>query len=169
MKTSCLFSLLLVATFAPLAHAADSKRTAEYIIANSAEFEGKEVTLDVTFVKPVQWKSPADGLAFFRAFTIDRRDRKQGGHILVAIPSADSGAFSKKYRLDFDGRNDSDILRGTLLAAPGRRPGSHVWLIDTSGKAAELIKAKKLPLIDDGGSKPDGRPLRRDIGEPADQ
>jgi len=150
MKTTNILTMILLAATAPLSLASDSKRTAEYIIVNSAELEGKPVTLDVAFVKPVQWKSPIPELAFFRAMTIDRRDNKPGGHILVAIPAAEAPSFSKKYGMDFDGRNESDTLRGTLLAAPGRELRPRVWFIDTTGTALELIKAKKLELIDDG-------------------
>lgn len=169
MKTASLLNLFLVASFAPLAHAADSKRTAEYIIANSAEYEGKEVTLDVAFVKPVQWKSPVEDLAFFHAGTIDRRDFKRGGHILIAIPAENAASFSRKYGMDFEGRNDSDILRGTLLAGPGHRGRGRVWFIDTSGRAAELIKAKKIELQDDGGIEAGDRPRRRGFGGPDGQ
>ncbi len=154
MKTLHLITLVLTAAFVPLAGAADSKRTAEYLLATPGDFEGKEVTLDVAFVKPVQWKSAVPELAFFRAMTIDRRDNKPGGHILVAIPASEAGKFSKKYGMDFEGRGDSNTLRGTLLAGPGKGPEkmdhARIWFIDTTGTAVELIKAKKLELIDEG-------------------
>lgn len=167
MKTSLLITMALTAAFLPLAGAADSKRTAEYILATPGDFEGKEVTLDVAFVKPVRWKSPVPELAFFRVMTIDRRDDKPGGHILVAIPASEAGKFAKKYGMDFDGRGDSDTLRGTLLAGPGKGPDkmkhARIWFIDTTGTAVELIKSDKLELIDDGpmdgsgGGAPGGR------------
>ncbi len=154
MKKSYLLSIALLVAFIPLASASDSKRTAEYILATPGDFEGKTVTLDVAFVKPVQWKSPIPELAFFRAMTIDRRDKKAGGHILIAIPASEAGKFSKKYGMDFDGRGESDTLSGSLLTAPGKgadkgRRGQ-IWFIDTTGTAVELIKAKKLELNDDG-------------------
>lgn len=168
MKTPLLAGLALLALITPLARAAESKRTAEYIIANSAESEGQEITLDVAFVKPAQWKSPVGSLAFFQAMTIDRRDHKAGGHILVAIPSENASAFAKKYGMDFDGRNDSDPLRGTLLAAPGRDGRARIWLLDTTGQAADLIRDRKLTVMEDEGArgerpwrKGDKAPLRR--------
>lgn len=154
--------MLLLAVSAPLSLAGDSKRTAEYLIVNSAEYEGKEVQLDISFVKPVQWKSPIPELAFFHAITIDRRDHKRGGSILVAVKAVDSGAFAKKYGMDFDGRSDSDSLKGIFLAAPGRghadKARARIWFVDTTGTAAELIKAKKLELMEGGpedGKEPD--------------
>lgn len=154
MKTTQLLAMLLLAVSAPLSLAGDSKHTAEYIIANSAEYEGKEVQLDISFVKPVQWKSPIPDLAFFHAITVDRRDKKMGGSILVAVRAADSGAFAKKYGMDFDGRGDNDSLKGLFLTAPRRESAEkargRIWFVDTTGTAAELIKAKKLELIEDG-------------------
>lgn len=157
MKTTQLITLLLLAA-APLTLASDSKRTAEYIMVNSAEFEGKEVSLDVSFVKPVKWKSPIADLAFFHVITVDRRDDKAGGSILVAVKAADSGAFAKKYGMDFDGRKDSDLLKGVFLAVP-RRDGkkAQIWLVDTTGTAVNLIKEKKLELADDGPEKDKGQ------------
>jgi len=163
MKTLPILSLLLFVSSAPFGRAADSKRTSEYIIANSADYEGKEVSVDVAFVKPVQWKSPIADLAFFHALTIDRRDHKPGGHILVAVPAADSGSFAKKYGLDFDGRSDSDTLRGKFLASPGERGRASIWLIDTTGKAADLIKSKKLELKEEGDEN-QGPPRRGSKG-----
>jgi len=151
MKIQHYFPLVLLAAAAPLLQASDSKRTAEYILTTPSDFEGKEVTLDVAFVKPVQWKSPVPELAFFRALTIDRQDKKPGGHILVIIPAADAAKFAKKYGTDFEGRNESNTLRGTFLAAPGgKERHRRVWMIDTTGKAAELIKANKLEVNDEG-------------------
>lgn len=153
MKATHILTMVLLAASVPLSLAGDSKHTAEYIIANSSEFEGKEVKLDVSFVKPVQWESPMPELAFFHVITIDNRDEKAGGSILVAVKAAESGSFAKKYGMDFDGRRDSDPLRGVLMAAPGRGPAQQVragiWFIDTTGTAAELIKNKRLELIED--------------------
>lgn len=154
MKPYQYLPLVLLTAFAPLLPAAESKHTAEYILANSADFEGKEVTLDVAFVKPVEWKSPIPTLTFFHVVTLDRRDRKPGGFILVAIPAADSGQFAKKYGMDFNGRNTvTNTLKGTFMATPGRPGmGGRRWIIDTTGQVAELIKANKVHLPDhDGG------------------
>ena len=158
MKMSHVLSLVLLVAVVPLVQASESKRTAEYILATPADFEGKEVTLDVSFVKPVHWKSPVPELAFFHAVTLDRRDYRPGGHILVAILAEDAGKFSQKYGLEPKGRNLSRVLTGTLMAAPGRGPELHgrVWLIDTTGKAADLIKAKKLEILEGDGPQGGG-------------
>lgn len=152
-KTTHIITLVLLAISSPVSLASDSKNTAEHIIANSAEFEGKEVKLDVSFVKPVKWKSPIPELAFFHAVTIDRRDQKMGGSILVAVNAAEAPAFARKYGMDFDGRRDSDALRGVFLAAPGRSPvpkaRARIWFIDTTGTAVELIKNNRLELEED--------------------
>jgi len=150
MKTNLLLLLAASSVIVLPLHASDSKRTAEYILATPSDFEGKEVTLDVAFVKPVQWKSSVPELAFFRAMTLDRRDYKPGGHILVAIPAASAGAFSKKYGMDFEGRRESNSLKGTLLTGPNRMKKNRIWFIDTSGQAQALIKDNKIALEEDG-------------------
>lgn len=170
MKIKHLLLTALLFAGASALHAGDSKRTAEYILTTPTEFEGKEVTLDVAFVKPVHWKSPAPELAFFHALTMDRSDNRPGGGIMVAIPAADAAKFAKKFGTDFDGRNDMDTLRGTLIAAPGKGPRPRVWLIDTTGKVAELVKQNKLAIDEDeeggvpNGPGPRGPGPRRPMG-----
>lgn len=149
-KLHCL-PLVLLAAVAPLLNASDSKRTAEYILTTPTDFEGKEVTLDVSFVKPVHWKSPAPELAFFHVMTLDRRDHKPGGEMLVAIPSGDSAKFAKKYGTDFEGRTESNSFQGTLLAAPGGGMQAKVWVLDSTGKLAGLLKENKLRIEEEGG------------------
>ena len=143
MKTLHYLPLVLLAAVAPLIHASDSKRTAEYILTTPADFEGKEVTLDVAFVKPVHWKSPVPELAFFHAMTLDLRDYKPGGEILVVIPSEDASRFAQRYGTDFKTRTFSNVLKGTLVAAPGGRMHK-IWILDTTGKITDLVKQNKL-------------------------
>ncbi|MFA7342884.1 MAG: hypothetical protein WC003_01145 [Terrimicrobiaceae bacterium] len=157
MKTLHCLPLVLLAAAAPLLQASDSKRTAEYILTSPADFEGKEVTVDVSFVKPVHWKSPDPELAFFHAMTLDRRDHKPGGGILVVVPSADAAKFAKKYGTDFEGRNESNVFQATLLAAPGRRMHAKVWLLDSTGKIADLLKENKLAIEEEEGGDGPGR------------
>lgn len=139
---------------------AESKRIAEYILSDPTTYENKEVTLDVAFVKPVHWVSPYAGIAFFRAMTIDRTDKKPGGGILVAVPAVDAAKFAKKYGTDFDGRYDKETLRGIFLAAGSGRHRK-IWLVDTTGKLSEMIAAQKKDfpeeaLNDDLGGGPKG-------------
>ncbi len=156
MKTLHCLPLVLLAAVAPLLHAGDSKRTAEYILTTPTDFEGKEVTLDVAFVKPVHWKSRNPELAFFHVMTLDRRDRKPGGEILVAISSADSSKFAKKYGMDFEGRTESNPFSGVLVAAPGGKMQGKIWLVDSTGKIADLVKQNKLVIEDEGPGGPGG-------------
>lgn len=150
---------------------AESKRTAEYILSDPMTYQNKEVTLDVAFVKPVHWVSPYAGFAFFHAITIDRTDKKPGGAILVAVPIGDSAKFAKKFGTDFDGRNDKDTLRGEFLAAGSARH-RQIWLVDTTGKLAEVMAAQKKDFPEEsmegdlGGGPKGGKGFGGHRGEP---
>lgn len=130
-----------------VSQAADSKRTAEYLLSSPLSYEGKTVTLDVAAVQPVHWKSPFPELAFFQAMTLDRMDHKPGGVILVAVPAADSASFARKYGTDFEGRFESDPLKGQFMASGPRK----VWIIDVSGQLAKLQEERKALLPDEAG------------------
>jgi hypothetical protein len=162
MKTPLIPLLVaaIVLGFPICGRTAESKRTAEYLLSSPAAFEGREVTLDVAAVKPVQWKSPLPELAFFHALTIDRYDHKPGGSLLVAVPAAQSAAFAKKYGTDFDGRLDSDSLKGLFLASGPRK----TWVLDTSGQLTQLLAERRAALPEDAGHFPmkgaPGRPGR---------
>ena len=150
MKTPFLLSTIALAVFGSLAvsQAADSKRTAEYLLSSPQTYENKAVTVDVAAVKPANWKSPFPELAFFHAMTLDRMDHKPGGAILVAVPAADSASFAKKYGTDFEGRFESDPLKGQFLAAGPRK----IWVIDMSGKLAGLLAERKAMWPDEAGA-----------------
>lgn len=160
MKPRTILVTTVLGICAPFSPAGASERTAEHILTTPSTYEGQQVDLDVAFVRPVQWKSPVEDLAFFHAMTMDRNDLKAGGAILVAIPSAEAAAFAKKYGTDYEGRYEKDSLTGTLLASPGRGRHPQIWFVDTSGTAAALIEQKKLELQDDGG-RPPREPGRR--------
>lgn len=156
MKPPLIHLLTVVACFGLLSPSAqaESKRTAEYYLTTPATFEGKEVTLDVAMVKPVQWKSPLPEIAFFHAATIDRVDRKPGGEIMVAIPSANAEAFARKYGTEFKGRNDMTPLKGILTAVGGGQEGRHpkMWIIDaTDGLLQKAIAEKRLNFPEEAG------------------
>lgn len=157
-----LFSLSIALVLASTVVAsADSKRTAEFILSDPKAYQDQPVTLDVAMVKPVRWISPLPEIAFFHALTIDRRDKKPGGAILVAVPSGDSAKFAKKYGTDFEGKNSSTTLRGTFIAVGAREEkGRGVWVVDTTGRLDALIKERKATLPDDAadGQKGEGRP-----------
>lgn len=157
MKTAASFLLVTLAmvtqTFA------DSKRTAEYLLSDPCAHQDEEVTLDVAFVKPVHWVSPFQEIAFYHAATLDRSDRKRGGTILVAVPAEDSSKFAKKYGMDFEGKSESDMLKGVFMIAGdgdktrGRRG---IWVIDTTGQLAQLISERKRGLPVEAEMQPMG-------------
>lgn len=150
MKTPFFLSTVALALFGSLtASQADSKRTAEYLLSSPLANEGKPVTVDVAAVKPVHWKSPFAELTFFHAMTMDRSDRKPGGGILVAVPAADAAAFAKKYGTDFEGRYESDPLKGMFMASGPRK----IWVIDLSGQLAQLQAERKLSLPEEAGGR----------------
>ena len=131
---------------------ADSKRTAEYLLTSPSSHQDSDVTVDVALVKPVHWVSPVADTSFFRVMTLDRSDRKFGGEILVAVPSSEAERFAKKYGTDFEGRYESDSLKGTFLSVGRKdaRDGGRFWLIDTTGKLKDAIASQKLELPSDG-------------------
>lgn len=157
MKTLHYLPLILLASMTSLLHAGDSKRTAEYILTTPTDFEGQKVTLDVAFVQPVHWKSRNPELAFFHVITLDRRNHSRGGQILVAIPSAEASKFAKKYGTDFEGRSESNAFSGILVAAPGGKMQKRIWLVDSTGKIADLVKRNKLVLEEEGRGEPGPR------------
>lgn len=138
---------------------ADTNRTADFLRINPQNHLDKEVTVDVSMVKPVHWKSPLPDVAFFHALTIDRTEDKAGGSILVAVDAAEAGKFAKKYGTNFEGRNDKDKLTGSFILVSGNG-ASGLWIIDTTGRIAQLIKEKKLVL-------PDGAKRGGDFDRPA--
>ncbi|MBT8037570.1 MAG: hypothetical protein KJO21_08505 [Verrucomicrobiae bacterium] len=130
-----------------ISSAADSKRTANYILSMPESYEGKTVTLDVAAVRPVKWKSPIPELAFFHATTVDRRSDRFGGVILVAVPKEDSAAFVKKYGLTVENRNDKDTMKGLLIPSGRHR----AWVVDQSGILADILKKGNIDLPNDQG------------------
>jgi len=126
MKKIIILSCLAVFAVSPFA-IADSRYTANSILSEPSKYEGKAVKLDVTSLRPVRFKSPVPELQFFRAMTFDRWDNKPGGAIIVAVDAAQADEFTKKYGVS--GRNSQ---------REGRR--ASVWIVDTTGKAAELLE-----------------------------
>lgn len=163
MKTPilCLLGLAILGCSTP-AEAA-GKRTADYLLTNPLSHEGKSVTVDAAFVKPIRWVSPFPEIVFFHVMTVDRGDHKPGGAILAAVEVDEAEAFAKKYGTDF-GRRDADALRGVFLAAGGGGPDrrGRVWLIDTTDRLKTLMAERKLEfpgeiLAEGFGPPPGGR------------
>ncbi|GAT32761.1 hypothetical protein TSACC_21162 [Terrimicrobium sacchariphilum] len=152
-------TIVLLAATAPLR--AESKHTAEYFLTTPQDFVNQIVSLDVAFVKPVHWVSPNPDFQFFHAMTIDRTDKKPGGGILVAVKAADASAFARKYGTDFDGKNDSTILKGLFLAGGGEKGRMKIYLVDTTGELKALFDAGEFALPAepaDGGEQSGPRP-----------
>lgn len=165
MKTRLLIIASLAVLGSTVISPAESKRTADYLLTTPLNFEGKDVTVDVAFVKPVHWVSPIPGISFFHAITIDRSDYQPGGVILVAIAADGSAAFAKKYGTE--PRRDADSLKGIFQAAGGRPPGpppageaatdkpagpkhgTKIWIIDTTGQLQKLAEQHRLELPDE--------------------
>jgi hypothetical protein len=156
MKTIFKLSALILIATGTLGYAG-SKRTADYLRLDPTSHLDKEVTLDVSMVKPVHWKSPVEGVAFFHALTVDRTEDKSGGSILVAVPAADAEKFAKKYGTTFESRNDKNRLKGTFILVSGKG-ASGLWIIDTTGKIAQLIKDGKLDMPADAKGGRDDAP-----------
>lgn len=131
--------------------AADSKRTAEYLLTEPRTHRDKEVTVDVAFVQPVKWASPLTSHGFYHAMTIDRYDKSGGGTILVAIDPNEAASFVRKYGTDFDGKSDRDPLRGKFVLISGRHDEAGIWAIDTTGTLVETLKARQIELPRDPG------------------
>jgi len=160
MKTPIFLSLASLLAFATFTQAADSKRTADYLLTTPDAFVGKEVTVDIALVKPVHWTSPFPEITFFQAMTMDRQDRKPGGAILVAVNTSEAAKFAKKYGTNFEGRADVDQMKGVFENAGGpQRP--KIWLIDTTGKLARLIAERKSQLPEGAGEGFAGGPGMR--------
>lgn len=151
-----LLIVLVICGTLTLSQAADSKRTAEYLLSSPESYEGKTVTVDVASVQPVHWKSPISELVFFHAMTRDRRDNKPGGTILVAVSAKEAAAFAKKYGTDFEGRNESDTLKGQFLSTGPRQ----VWVIDTSNQLASLLAKNRLMLPNEARIQRPGPPRK---------
>lgn len=133
---------LLAALFLTGTALADSKYTANAILAKAEEYEQKDVKLDIASVRPMRWKSPIPELAFFWAHSYDRWDNKPAGGILVVVDADQVDQFTRKFGVGRDGRS-TDVLRGTLITVRGessRHPGGFYLIDTTGGRAEELIR-----------------------------
>jgi len=78
------------------------------------------------------------------------------------ILSEDSVKFAKKYGTNFEGRNESNSLKGLFMTAPGSEKRGKVWMVDTTGKVADLVAQNKLVIEENPGgggrSGPGARP-----------
>lgn len=97
--------------------------------------------LQVAFVKPVNWKSPIKGVAFFHAATMDRRERKNGGWILVAVTEDDAAKFSKRFGTAPDGMQ-TRRMRGIFHVTPNTK-GTKVWYVDYEGANGKALEDAK--------------------------
>lgn len=167
------FGAFLIAgslTQASLAGGKLSRFTADYYRGQSDAFDGKEITVKVTHVKPFRFKSNIETLRFYHAFTYDDRAKVPGGVIVVAIPAGTEAAFLRKYGTAPENsgkgrkaRIDSSTERLTgILRADGKR----LFFIDHAGQSSDIIDARRQELMKElaGAGDPDTKePLRRRI------
>lgn len=119
LLVSLCFCLALLA-LPSLSHAAESKNTATYLQAHAEKLIGKNVSLDVTHVEKVKTPARAVGVAFFKAYTYDKKNRSKGGTIIVAIPNEESGSLLRRYgsapklTVGAKRRADTRTFRGVL-------------------------------------------------------
>ncbi len=145
-----------------------SRFTADFYRGQSDTYDGKEITVKVTHVKPFRFKSAIEGLRFFHAFTYDDREKIPGGVIIVAIPTGTEAEFLRKYGTAPENsgegrkaRRESDTERLTgILRADGKR----LFFIDYDGQSKDIIDARRQELMKElaGAGDPDTKePMRR--------
>lgn len=135
--------------------AASSKKTADYVILNSQELEGKSVTLDVIGVRPMRMISPIPEVALFHAMTFDDREDKYGGSILVAVPANQSVKFAEKFGSDNPRSKRTEKMNGVLIPSPGPKDRKErFWMIDYEGLSAAVLANHADAIIPD--EKPEG-------------
>lgn len=140
-----------------------SKYTADFYRGQADAYEGKEVTVKVTHVRPFELKSAIEGLRFYHAYTYDDVKKVPGGWIIVAIPAGTEAAFLRKYGTAPEGAaegrramvdSDTERLKGIF-----RTDGKRVFFLDLDGQAKELIDARRQEILEKlaGGDGPDER------------
>jgi hypothetical protein len=144
---------VILVCFGTISTHAGHPDTADYYLSFAERYLNTEIDLDVNFVKPVHWVSPDPEIAFFRAATYDKKEKRMGGAILVILPSTAKEKFVKKYELNPE-RRDSDRMEGVLRTLPARKhPRGKVYILDYEGLSWETLqeRVKKLSLDEETG------------------
>jgi hypothetical protein len=136
-----------------------SKYTADYYRAKSSEFEGQEIKLKVSHVKPFHFKSAIPDLRFFHAFTYDKKDNVYGGWIVVAVPAGEASAFVEEFGTHPDGSGPRDRAKPKTeyLTGTFRADAKRLWFVDYKGLCKELLDARRQEFMLDpaGPGDPD--------------
>jgi len=132
--------LLLSAALASTAMAGPkySKFTADYYKGAYDQYEGKEITLKVAFVKPYSYKSDIDDVRFFHAITSDDSKKMPGGEIPVAVPLQSSDELIRRYGTAPDEDRKTRLMSGVL-----RADGHGLWFVDVNGNVTKALDARR--------------------------
>ncbi len=132
--------LLLSATLASTAMAGPkySKYTADYYKGAYDQYEGKEITLKVAFVKPYSYKSDIADVRFFHAITSDDSKKMPGGEIPVAVPLQSGDELIRRYGTAPDDDRKTRLMSGTL-----RADGHGLWFVDVNGNVTKSLDARR--------------------------
>lgn len=135
-------ALVVFGVDSTLAKGKYSKYTADYYKALYNQYEGKEITVKVAFVKPYSCKSDIEGVQFFHAMTFDDKEEILGGEIAVAVPIQKVEYLLKKYGTQKDDKPKK--LRG-ILTSDGRR----LWFIDVDGEIKDMVDARRQVVMEE--------------------
>ena len=121
-----------------------SEKTANYYKGAYEDFEGKEITLKVSYITPSDRKSNIPGVQFFLAHTRDSQKKvRNGGEILIGVLSAKADSLMRKYGVDKERQEGREVeLKGTL-----RADGSGRWFVDVEGDLTDNLNARDQRLI----------------------
>jgi len=134
----------LMALSSAMAANKPSPTSAEFYKLNPEKYADKEITLEVSFLRAFDRKSPVPQLKFLHAATYDTKNGIPGGIITVVIPAGDLEKLLKKYGSFPEGGRPwnwkSEKMRGIFRIGPR----GHFYL-DVSGDAAALLNGRDFP------------------------
>lgn len=115
-----------------------SKFTADYYKGAYDQYEGKEITLKVAFVKPYSYKSDLEDVRFFHAITSDDSKKMPGGEIPVAVPLKSGDDLIRRFGTAPDEDRKTRLMSGIL-----RADGHGLWFVDVNGTVTKSIDARR--------------------------
>ena len=121
------------------------KDSAKYYKTNPEDWDGKKISVDCIFVTRINGCRQIDGVLFFVAHTIDDKNKKRGGNIVVAVSESESDSFIRKYGTVIErNRSKADKVESTRLRGTFHQlKHGHVYL-DKSGEAhARILEHKE--------------------------
>lgn len=152
MKTKLLCAAVFCALLAVCALRADVNNTARACRRNINEWGGKNVSLDVVFLNPIDAKgSLPDNAMLVLAYTWDDKNLSFGGAIPVLFQKTEGERALKRYGItgDFNGTVRSRSLRGVLTRIFREGRSNLIYLdCSNSGPYAEEIKPSLAKVLD---------------------